>query len=93
MNFLAYFFCRKSNRRKEYRKHMTKAAMQISKEMDLKKFIMRQRMQTIARLSLLSGRQIYLAVKMAQPIVHGGPESSPSTDSASCSSFDEAETK
>ena len=41
MNYLAYFICRKSNRRKEYRKQMAKAAMQISKEMDLKKFIMR----------------------------------------------------
>ena len=50
-------------------------------------------MQTIARLSLLSGRQIYLAGKMAQPIVHEGPESSPSDDCVSCSSFDEAETE
>ena len=41
----------------------------MTKEMDLKKFIVRQRLQTTALLGLLSGRQSFFVDKMSQMII------------------------
>ena len=45
---------------------LTKSQSRINKEMDLKKFLLRQRIQTNAILGLLSGRQSFFVDKMSQ---------------------------
>ena len=80
MSFPFYYFCFKSRIRKDYRKKLDKAAAQIEKEMDLEKFIRRQRQNTLAILSLLSGRQIRLVTNMSRLTVSDGSESSKFSD-------------
>ena len=42
----------------------------MDKEMDLQKFIIRQRLQTTAILALLKGRQTFIVDKMSQLVLH-----------------------
>jgi len=46
-----------------------KSESSLQKELDLKKFIMRQRLQTNAILSLLTGRQSFFVDRMSQMVV------------------------
>ena len=52
-----------------YHRRLENAQSQLDHELDLKKFIGRQRMQTTALLSLLSGQQTLIATKMSRLIV------------------------
>lgn len=51
--------------RKNYKKMMNKAKSSLNKELDLGKFIYRQRLQTTAVLGLLSGRQSFFVDRMS----------------------------
>ena len=48
---------------------VSKSNSKITKELDLRKFILRQRLQTIAILGLLNGRQSLFADKMSQMVI------------------------
>ena len=52
-----------------YKRFVSNSKSTLTKEMDLKKFLIRQRLQTTAVLGLLSGRQSYLVDKMSQLII------------------------
>lgn len=52
-----------------YKKMMNKAKSSLSKELDLRKFVYRQRLQTTALLGLLSGRQSFFVDKMSQMVI------------------------
>ena len=48
---------------------MNKATSKLDKELDLRKFIYRQRLQTTAILGLLNGRQSFFVDKMSQMVI------------------------
>ena len=48
---------------------MNKANAMLEKELDLRKFIYRQRLQTTAILGLLSGRQSFFVDRMSQMVI------------------------
>ena len=73
MSYLFYCFCFRSKLRKDYRRKLDNAAAQIEKELDLGRFIRRQRQHTIATLSLLRGRQAHIVNKMSKLTVSDGP--------------------
>jgi len=52
--YVAYLCCNRQNR--HYKKMMFAAKSKVSKELDLRKFIHRQRLTTTALLGLLDGR-------------------------------------
>ena len=52
-----------------HRKALIQAKSKLDKEMDLKKFITRQRLQTTAVLALLSGKQSFFIDKMSQMLI------------------------
>ena len=54
---------------RQYKRMMHKATSRIDKELDLRKFIMRQRMQATALLGLLNGRQSLYVDKMSQMVI------------------------
>lgn len=58
------FYCRTN-----YKRMMNKAKSSLSKELDLRKFIYRQRLQTTALLGLLSGRQSFFVDRMSQLVI------------------------
>ena len=47
---------------------LKRAYSKLEKEMDLKKFLMRQRMHTTAILKLLSGRQTFFVTNMSHQL-------------------------
>ena len=53
----------------KYKKLLVKSQSKLQKELDLKKFIHRQRVTMTAILGLLSGRQSYFVDKMSQLII------------------------
>ena len=55
--------------RTNYRKMILKSQSSLSKELDLRKFIYRQRLQTTAILGLLSGRQSFFVDKLSQLVI------------------------
>ena len=55
-NFLMFYLCRKSREREDYRMKMDKASDSLNREMDLKRFIERQRLITNTLFGLLSGK-------------------------------------
>ena len=76
---MTYFLCCRLTRRKQFHSKLLQAKKQLKRELDIEKFIKRQRMLTTAILSLLSGKQIYYASKMAQMVTYdedekGGPQ-------------------
>ena len=83
MSFLFYCFCFRSKLRKDYRRKLDNATAQIEKELDLGRFIRRQRRNTIAILSLLSGSQAHIVNKMSKLTVGDGPLLSNFSDGAS----------
>ena len=86
MSFLFYCFCFRSKSRKDHRKKLEKAAAQIERGLDLGRFIQRQRLQTIAILSLLTSSQAHLVTKMSKLTVSDGPVTSKFSDGGtSCS--------
>ena len=82
MEFLFYTFCRTKSR-KSYKAQLRKANQILDRELDLQKFIMRQRMQSTAILSLLTGRQLFCAAQMSQLLINESDYSMRSDDSAS----------
>ena len=62
-------FCRKHSKAHRYNWWLNKSQSSITKEMDLRKFIFRQRLTTNAMLGLLSGRQSFFVDKMSQLII------------------------
>lgn len=65
VNCYRSFFCCLKN----YRQMLLKSQSKISKELDLRKFIYRQRLQTTAILGLLTGRQNFFVDKMSQLVI------------------------
>ena len=51
------------------KKYLSKVNSILTKELNLKKFLIRQRISTHAILALLSGKQTYLIGKMSQMII------------------------
>lgn len=48
---------------------LMKSQSELSKELDLKKFLHRQRLQSVAILGLLNGRQSFFVDKMSQMFI------------------------
>ena len=65
MSWLFSLLCCKS----KYRRMMMKSKSGIEKEMDLRKFIYRQRLQTTAMIGLLSKNQSFFVDRMSQLII------------------------
>ena len=66
------FFCPnrcKNERLKKYKKVMMRSQSKLMKELDLQKFIFRQRLQTTAILALLKGRQCFIVDKMSELVI------------------------
>ena len=64
--------CRKKNKKSShdrYKWYLKKSKKTMTKDMDLRKFLTRQRVTTTAILGLLSGRQSIFVDKMAQMII------------------------
>ena len=57
MNFFRFFICFRERKRIDYRRKLNQASSMIEKEMDLGRFIQKQRLHTLAILGLLGGRQ------------------------------------
>ena len=74
-------FCRKKSKARDYNWWLSKSQSSLSKEMDLRKFIIRQRLQTKAVLGLLSGRQSFFVDKMSQMIIRESDDGSEGTSS------------
>ena len=85
MNYLFFCLCFRSRSRRDHRKKLDKAAAQIEREMDLGRFIRRQRQHTIAILGLLSGKQAHLVTKMSQLTINDGAGPFKYPDKGSCS--------
>ena len=66
---LRNYCCKKSSRHSRYNWYLRKSESLIKKELDLRKHLKRQRVNTTAILGLLSGRQAFFADKMAQMII------------------------
>ena len=66
ISVLFYYTCCWSKRRKNYQRQLLNSQSELNSEMDFKKFIERQRMQTTMLLSLLSGRQTFCAMKLSR---------------------------
>ena len=79
-------YSRHNNNLKKYKRIMQKSQNFIKKELDLQKFIFRQRLQTTAILTMLQGRQLSIVDKMSELVLD---ESSDLSDRASSSSDDE----
>ena len=62
---------------------MKKSQSFLKKEMDLQKFLFRQRLQTTAIIALLKGRQCFIVDKMSELVLQE------SSESKSSSSYDE----
>ena len=58
-----------------------KADISVTKELDLVKFIRRQRLQTFATLATLNVRQQFIVEKMAHLLIRESSEQNESTDS------------
>ena len=69
MSWLRFCLCRFSETRETHRKTLIQAESKLDKEMDLQKFITRQRLQTVAVLALLSGKQSFFIDKMSQMLI------------------------
>ena len=54
---------------KNYQKLLKKSQSTLIKELDLQKFLYRQRLQTTAILGLLNGRQSFFVDKMSQLVI------------------------
>ena len=69
MSWLRFCLCRYSEQRQMHRKALFQAQSKLDKEMDLKKFITRQRLQTTAFLALLTGKQSFFIDKLSQMVI------------------------
>ena len=65
---------------KEYKKKVVKSNNKLEKEMDLRKFIHRQRVFTTAIIGLLSGPQSLFVNKMSQMVVRESSDTGTSAD-------------
>ena len=61
--------CKNNLRHSRYNWYLRKSESMIRKELDLRKHLKRQRVNTTAILGLLSGRQAFFVDKMAQMII------------------------
>ena len=80
MSWLRFCLCRYSEARQMHRKALLQVQSKLDKEMDLKKFITRQRLQTTAVLALLTGKQSFFIDKLSQMVIR---ESSDSQETSS----------
>ena len=62
-------FCRHKRENRIYTKVLNKANTRLSKELDLRKFVLRQRLQTAAIMGLLSGRQKSYIDRISQLVI------------------------
>ena len=65
-NCLIFYLCCKSRERVDYRIKMDRALDTLKREMDLKRFIERQRLITNALFLLLSGKQLFFMTKLSR---------------------------
>ena len=70
MRFLTYFFCCRQNARKKFKGKLRQASQRLDRELDLERFIKRQRMLTTAVLGLLNRNQVFYASKMTQLVAY-----------------------
>mmetsp|Transcript_34452 Transcript_34452/g.42513 ORF Transcript_34452/g.42513 Transcript_34452/m.42513 type:complete len:173 (+) Transcript_34452:541-1059(+) len=54
---------------RDYKRMVTKSRSSITKELDLRKFLIRQRISMVALMGLLKGRQSFFVDKMSQLII------------------------
>ena len=76
--------CRKKDKdssHNRYKWYLRKSQSTVTKEMDLRKFLTRQRVATTAMMGLLSGRQSIFVSKMAQMIIREDDTQSENTSS------------
>ena len=57
------------SKEKRYKKMIAKAKSSVEKELDLVKFIQRQRLTTFSVLTIFNGRQKFIADKMATKLI------------------------
>ena len=75
MTWLRFCLCRFSKQRQAHHKVLDQAQSKLDKEMDLKRFITRQRLQTTAVLALLTGKQSFFIDKMSQMLIRESSDS------------------
>ena len=73
--YIVNLFCDRS-----YKKKMLKSKNKLEKELDLRKFIHRQRVFTTAAIGLLTGSQSLFVNKMAQMVVRESSDTNTSAD-------------
>lgn len=73
--YVANLFCDK-----DFKKKMFKSHSRLTKELDLRKFIHRQRVFTTAAIGLLSGPQSLFVNKMSQLVIRESSDSDTSGD-------------
>ena len=66
--------------RKKYKSMISKADSSVMRELDLIKFIQRQRLTTFTTLATLNGRQQYVADKMATKLIRESSDLDNSTE-------------
>mmetsp|Transcript_15901 Transcript_15901/g.20065 ORF Transcript_15901/g.20065 Transcript_15901/m.20065 type:complete len:180 (+) Transcript_15901:1292-1831(+) len=67
-------------RKSKFKRMLAKAESSITKELDIVKFLQRQRLQSYMALAILNGRQQYLADKMATMLIRESSDFDESTD-------------
>lgn len=70
MNFLTYILCFCLQERKKFNGKLMYAQRQLERELDLEKFIKRQRMTTMAILGLLNRKQVFYTTKLTQLVAY-----------------------
>ena len=83
VSWMRFCLCRFSESKQKHRKALVQAQRKLDKELDLKKFITRRRMQTTAILALLDGKQSFFINKLSQLVISESSDSKEaSTDEA-----------
>ena len=73
--YLINLFCDR-----KYKKKMLKSKHKLEKELDLRKFVHRQRVFTTAAIGLLTGAQSLFVNKMAQMVIRESSDTNTSAD-------------
>ena len=74
------FLCRRDAEKKRYERLMKLSSVKYSKSMDLFQFVKRQRFNTYAILSLLSGRQSNFMTRLSYPVLHESTDTASESD-------------
>lgn len=89
MTFLSYFItARCSKRRKKFQSMLRESKGKFERELDLRRFIARQRMHATAIMALLNGKQHVMAARMSKLFLRSSAADSVESNSTdeSCSS-------